>query len=127
MKDLKKVNMKIKIKIPLVFFFFISFLISANAQIDSSPIINKVYTSPKLKAFELKSDSLVALNITPSLTKQNYQGFYQDCLGVFCKFENEILKSANVPIRFRLGSTEYVDQLEQKIPSYKDVNTFKKN
>ena len=74
--------MKIKIKTPLVFFFFISFLISANAQIDSSPIINKVYTSPKLKAFELKSDSLIALNITPSLTKQNYQGFYQDCLGI---------------------------------------------
>jgi len=106
-------------------FFILCFCINTNAQATST--FTNIYTSTKLKQFELKSDSIFSLDIKPSLTQQNYQGIYQSCLGVFCKFENKILKSANVPVRFRLGSTEYVDQLEQKTPAYKDVNQIKLN
>lgn len=77
-----------------------------------------------LRSFDIKSDSLASLNLSAktNIKKQNYNHFYQAHLGLFCKFENDILKSANIPVRMRLGSTEYVDELEQKTPAYRTID-----
>ncbi len=40
-------------------------------------------------------------------------------LGAFCKIENSLSKNTHFPIRLRLGTVQYVDQLEYKIPAYK--------
>ena len=42
-------------------------------------------------------------------------------LGAFCKFENTLSKNANFPVRFRLGTVQYVDRLEFKIPAYRMI------
>jgi len=39
-------------------------------------------------------------------------------LPFFCKIEHQWAKNNPIPVKFRLGSVEYVDQLEGKIRSY---------
>ncbi len=41
-------------------------------------------------------------------------GFDQDQLPFFCKNEYKISKTSNINVRFRLGSLEYVNKLENK-------------
>jgi hypothetical protein len=40
--------------------------------------------------------------------------FYSDKLGFFCKEELKLEKKIKIPFRFRLGSLNYVNQLEGK-------------
>jgi hypothetical protein len=44
---------------------------------------------------------------------------YLNCLGFFCRQELRLDKLTPMPIRFRLGSLEYVNYLEQKPNSMK--------
>jgi hypothetical protein len=48
----------------------------------------------------------------------NYYQYYTAHLGAFCKLENKVLSKNHLPIKMRLGSVQYVDILEQKLPAY---------
>lgn len=39
-------------------------------------------------------------------------------LGIFCKWENQIIEAARLPVKFRLGEVQYVERLEGKGPAY---------
>ena len=54
----------------------------------------------------------------------SYNDIYMKSLGLFCKFEKESAKHTPLPIYMRLGSLQYVDRLESKIPLYETVQPF---
>lgn len=90
---------------------------SVTRQISSS------FASPSLKYPLLKREirsSIKTSSIRPSLTHQQSVMLSHcdpvDHLAFFCKLEVKTDRKANMPIRFRLGTVQYVDQLEGKYP-----------
>ncbi|NNE14275.1 MAG: hypothetical protein HKN51_04825 [Saprospiraceae bacterium] len=118
MKAQEKQNFKGKIRTTFLFFAFCylpNIIFSQEIKQPNYQVVNI-----KLEAFKSKSDS-IALNSKANFTvsNQDYNSIYNNHLGVFCKLENKVLKTSHIPLRMRLGSKDYVDQLEQKVPLYK--------
>jgi len=78
----------------------------------------KNYYSSYLKNISLKNFEPARINDISFLKdlkpKSIDKGFYCNNLGFFCKKEIQIEKITSVPLRFRLGSLEYVNKLEGK-------------
>jgi len=60
----------------------------------------------KIKLQELKYTPIKITSITPD--------FYSNNLGIICKKEWMLEKKTNLPLRFRLGSLDYVNRMEGK-------------
>lgn len=72
------------------------------------------------------SDKYVSLRVMPfNVASSNMKllspSYYTDKLGFVCKKEWEFEKLTSVPFRFRLGSLDYVNYLEQKPNAIKPV------
>ena len=54
------------------------------------------------------AQSTIMLKATP------FKKIYHKSLGMFCHAENKMSKSAQLPIKMRLGTVQYVDKIEGK-------------
>ena len=75
-------------------------------------------SSPAVPAFQFKDVSGLAASL---YDKNKFHGlhplsadYYQKNIGVMCKMEWSFEKNFHVPLRFRLGSLDYVNHLEGK-------------
>lgn len=56
----------------------------------------------------------LALSSYPGINSPLAKDFYSQHLSFFCRKELQIEKATSIPLRFRLGSLQYTDYLEQK-------------
>jgi hypothetical protein len=86
---------------------FISFLVVLLLMFSG-----KIFAQQKPVDTVLKQP--ISFNYTPLRIISVSPDFYSKNLGIFCKKEILIEKKISVPLRFRLGSLEYVNRMEGK-------------
>jgi hypothetical protein len=81
----------------------IAFVLLALAMLKSSKSASQAVSI----GFMDSCDKKISLKVLPP-------NFYTNHLSFFCKKEIQVQKITAMPVYFRLGSKEYVDQLERK-------------
>jgi hypothetical protein len=81
----------------------IAFVLLALAMLKSSKSASQAVSI----GFMDSCDKKISLKVLPP-------NFYTNHLSFFCKKEIQVQKITAIPVFFRLGSKEYVDQLERK-------------
>ncbi|MEL6629694.1 MAG: hypothetical protein AAFQ92_29705, partial [Bacteroidota bacterium] len=76
---------------------------------EESKFIGAIY--PPFESLIEKSESSSNLMLSPGSPSLLIP---KDHLAFFCRVELHLEKAANIPIKFRLGSVDYVDRLEGK-------------
>ncbi len=79
-----------------------------------------------LSPISLSNPTLLKLDLVKEksslMYQMDYNKVYHDGLGFFCKMEDKASARSQVQLRMRLGSLQYVDALEQKLPAYQLID-----
>ena len=109
----------------LVVLLLMTFFIKAHAQVKPLSVVPSplVFTKFSLIGDGLKRSDSAALAARPSLapallampvTATISADYYTQHFGFFCKKELQFEKATAIPLRFRLGTLDYVNKLEGK-------------
>ena len=123
--NVKKTNMVQRVSGFLVV-FLLMFFGSMNGQRHPAPGISvsglkRVQFQQTVKPFQSRFTRPILLKAAECMPETKFtllnlptSSTYVNNLGFFCRYELKMDKVLAVPIRFRLGSREYVDRLEGK-------------
>ena len=103
-------------KFLVVFFFLFKSTLNAQEKIPHffRPNTPNYGLKAQAKRLIIKNDLFYQQYPSSFKLSQIPGSCYTDNLGFFCKRELELEKLLTIPLRFRLGSLEYVDYLERK-------------
>ena len=76
-----------------------------------APLYN--FTSSSIAFMPIKMSN-TPVNDIPAIRRIVSPDFYLHTFGFFCKNEFRLQKATGIPLRFRLGSIDYCNKLEQK-------------
>jgi len=87
--------------------------LSQGLRLSAVKSLDTLVTKPPQHLIFNKLPSLIVnKTVYPSAFKSPYQ--YCDQIGFFCRWELNLDKQFSHPVRFRLGSVDYVNRLEGK-------------
>ena len=86
------------------------------AQLTQIP--NQLKFSEQIQQFTFQESKKNAFNLAPKDKQQMPAAYAYKDLAFFCKIEVQLEKAVKMPVKFRLGSVDYVDYLEGKRNSY---------
>lgn len=109
---------------PILFFALLPGQGKAQLQVEASSAPSASLSSPLLRPYSLpvavdRSSALSVLDEKQALSgRVDLMLAPAPPLGIFCKWENQIIEAARLPVKFRLGEVQYVERLEGKGPAY---------
>lgn len=109
---------------PILFFALLPGQGKAQLQVETGLAPTVSMTAPLLRLYALPlavdwRPALSVLDKNQALTgRVDLMLAPAPPLGIFCKWENQIIEAARLPVKFRLGEVQYVERLEGKGPAY---------
>jgi hypothetical protein len=88
----------------------VNFLIKTPVKRPGRPL-EQIQVRPGCGTVPLETSLFITRSTSKSFLTPDY---YVSQLGFFCRTELKIEKATSIPFRFRLGSLQYTDYLEQK-------------
>ncbi len=113
---LKKIKMKLKNKIEKIFllFIFLFFIFNfTHAQGVGMNDLPKKNIMPKQYTLNVPTQPNTIFSF-PNTSNVFIKPFDKKNLPFFCRIEYDMVKQKNIPVKFRLGDVQYVDELEGK-------------
>ncbi len=106
----------------VIWFIILSFfIVNLNAQIGIQLEDTRINSKELVFSTQKTNDPIPSLQqfFQPNATiNHSLSNNYYDHLAFFCKVELRLEKVAKIPVKFRLGDVDYVDELEGKRRRY---------